>query len=285
MLLTLENTNLIGERLDHPECLCLDQDGTLYAGGEAGQVYRIDTDGTQTQIGSTNGFLLGIAIDGEGCIHACDCVLKGVYRIDPDGNVVLRSNGAVDRAFSLPNYPVFDAHGNLFVSDSGDYWEQTVGSGCIMRISPDNSTTVFHDGPFLFANGMAIDPSQQWLYVVQSTAHNIVRIPLDRPNGPIEVTHQLRSDTVPDGIAFASNDALLIACYKPDVIYLGHCDGQVEVLHEDPTGEIISRPTNVAIGNRCLYIANLGGWHITAVPASNFVAAPIHRPVLSLLKV
>lgn len=281
MLLTPENTKLIGERLDHPECLCLDHDGTLYAGGEAGQVYCIDTEGTQTQIGSTNGFLLGIAIDGEGCIHACDCVLKAVYRIDPAGNVVLRSNGAVDRPFAVPNYPVFDAHGNLFVSDSGDYWEQTTGSGCIMRISPDNSTIVFHDGPFLFANGIAIDPTQRWLYVVQSTAHNIVRIPLDRPNGPIEITHQLPSGTIPDGITFASNGSLLIACYKPDVIYLGRCDGQVEVLLEDPTGEIMSRPTNVVIGKSSLYIANLGGWHITAVPDSSFTASAIHRPVLS----
>ena len=31
--------------LDHPECCAFDRDGNLWAGGEAGQLYRIDPAG------------------------------------------------------------------------------------------------------------------------------------------------------------------------------------------------------------------------------------------------
>lgn len=280
MLLSPENTQLIGQDLDHPECLCLAPDGSLFAGGEAGQIYHIDVRGGQRLVGSTGGFILGIALDGRGRIHACDARNKGVFLIEPDGNVALRSAGTKEHPMTLPNYPAFDVYGNLFVSDSGDYWDRNEGTGRILKIAPDNTTTVFHSGPFLFANGLAIDPTQRWLYVVQTTADNVARIPLDEPNGPIEIVFRLPSETVPDGIAFASNGSLVISCYKPDTVFLGHPDGRIEVLCDDRSGELLNRPTNSAIGNGKLYLANVGGWHLTAI-ASELKAAVIHRPHLA----
>ena len=210
MRLTPENCRLIGEGLDHPECVAIGPDGTIYAGGEAGQVYRIDGGGKPCQIGSTGGFLLGIAVDGHGNVHCCDCGQSAVFRVGPDGDVYRRSVGAPDHSFRVPNYGVFDGEGNLLVSDSGDYWHRS-GTGCILKIAPDDATTLFHRGPFLFANGLAIDPTSKWLYIVQSTAPNIVRVPLDQPDGPLEVTHKLPPGTVPDGLAFTMDGRLVIA--------------------------------------------------------------------------
>ena len=113
MRLTPDNTTRIGDGLDHPEGVCLGEDGSVFAGGEAGQVYQIHTDGRQRQIGSTSGFLLGIAIDAAERIHACDCGHRSIMRIDQQGTVVQRSAGAPDRSFTVPNYPVFDESGNL----------------------------------------------------------------------------------------------------------------------------------------------------------------------------
>ncbi len=58
MILASNDVTLIGDGLDHPEGVCIGPDGTVHACGEAGQVYHIDTDGTQKEIGSTGSFLL-----------------------------------------------------------------------------------------------------------------------------------------------------------------------------------------------------------------------------------
>lgn len=59
------------EGLDHPEGIAWGRDGFAYAGGEAGQVYRIDIEAkTSTKIADTGGFLLGIALDADNNIYA-----------------------------------------------------------------------------------------------------------------------------------------------------------------------------------------------------------------------
>jgi len=279
MQLTPDNCQVLGDGLDHPESVCLAPDGSLYAGGEAGQVYCLAPDGTQRVLGSTGGFLLGVALDGHGCIHACDVGNQALYRVCPDGTVTLRANSVAGRPLVNPNHGVFDAQGNFYMSDSGDYWNRDPGNGVLLKIDPDNNVELFHQGPFSFANGVALHPSGQWLYVAQSTAGNIVRVPFDQPNGPIEVTHTLPAGTVPDGLVFAADERVVIACYKPDAVLYGWPDGSVTTCCHDPTGELLSRPTNVAIGNSRLYISNLGGWHITSIE-SELEPAVIYRPRL-----
>ena len=56
----LEQVKRVGSKLDHSEGIAISADGTIYAGGEAGQVYRISADGqTTTEIARTGGFTLG----------------------------------------------------------------------------------------------------------------------------------------------------------------------------------------------------------------------------------
>ena len=246
------------------------------AGGEAGQIYRIDPDGSQRQIASTGGFVLGVALDGDNNLYACDTKLRAVMRITSDGAVTRYSAGAPDRAFEVPNFAAFAGDGRLFVSDSGDYWNPA-GTGCVFVIRPGGATSVFHAGPFRFANGLAIDPGGNWLYVAQSTASNVVRIPLGEPDGPVEVTHTLPPNSVPDGLAFAADGRLVISCYRPDIVYLGHLDGRVEVLIEDHTAELLNRPANAALHDGKLYLSNLGGWHISVID-TDLPALPLHRP-------
>jgi gluconolactonase len=278
MIATPQNVEILGKNLDHPEGVCVGPQGELYAGGEAGQLYCLTPEGDQREIASTGGFLLGLALDGTGSVHACDSGRCAVVRIDPDGTITERSRGAADRPMAVPNYPVFDSAGNLYVSDSGDYWEPN-GTGCVWVVRPDDTTEMFHAGPFRFTNGLAIDSSGEWLYVIQSTAANVVRVPLNRPDGPIEIVYSLPSHTVPDGLAFATDGRLVISCYRPDAIYVGYPEGTVELWIEDLTAELLMRPTNVALHGGKLYIANLGGWHIAALE-TDMQSAPLHRPVL-----
>jgi gluconolactonase len=276
MIATPDNITFHGEGLDHPESVCVGEDGVLYAGGEAGQIYRIDADG-QCEIASTGGFILGLACDAAGAIIACDCAHNALFCITPEGSVERWCDRAGDRPLANPNHGVFTADGRFLFSNSGDYWSAE-GDGFIACVDQDGSTSVFHAGPFRFPNGVAIDPGGRWLYVAQSTAANIVRVPLDKPNGPIDVACELPAGTVPDGICCAADGSLVIGCYKPDSVFVTRPGGSPKPIVEDPTGELISRPTNVALHDGRLYIANLGGWHIASIP-TDLAPGPIHRPV------
>ena len=41
----IDRFEVFASGLDHPECCAFDRDGNLWAGGEAGQIYRIDPTG------------------------------------------------------------------------------------------------------------------------------------------------------------------------------------------------------------------------------------------------
>ena len=67
-------------------------------------------------------------------------------------------------------------------------------------------------------------------------------------------------------------------------MFIGEAGGAVELLCEDPTGELLSRPTNVAIGQGVLYMANIGGWHLTTID-SELQPAPLFYPQLPSIQV
>lgn len=270
------NVTLLGQGLDHPESVFVDRDGTVYAGGEAGQVYRISADGQQHLLGTTGGNLLGLVVDGDGHVYCCDYKQAAVFRVSAEGAVSVYSRGTAERPLRLPNHPVFDAAGNLYVSDSGNYWEP---SGCIFRITPDGVTELFHAGPLRYANGIAIDPSQQWLYVAQSSAWNVVRIPLAEPNGPIELAFSLPDHTIPDGMIFDRDGRLLIGCYRPDQVIACNPDGTIEIVIRDRTAELIIAPTNIFPHDGKLYISNLGGYHISVIE-TGMQRGTVHQPSL-----
>ena len=55
---TLHDLYVIAAPLDHPEGITTGPDGELYAGGEAGQVYRIDRGTSEPiEIANTGGFV------------------------------------------------------------------------------------------------------------------------------------------------------------------------------------------------------------------------------------
>src|SRR4051795_10910728 len=65
-LLPISRAKVFCEGLDHPECLAVHPDGSIWAGGEAGQIYRVSADGSRVDdVASTGGFILGIAFSPD----------------------------------------------------------------------------------------------------------------------------------------------------------------------------------------------------------------------------
>jgi sugar lactone lactonase YvrE len=254
---------------DHVEGVCWDPERRcIWAGGEAGQVYRVELDGSVSIVTTIErGALLGLALDASGALYICDPGNHQVWRMDND----FRMSPFGD-AIDYPNYPAFAPDGRLFVSDSGRFAES---SGAIVVIDIDGTTTRMPTRPLAFANGIAIDETTLW--IIESAAPCVSTMSLD--GGELERVIDLER-CVPDGLAFDVDGGLLISCYQPNQLWRWTKDDGLELLFDEWTGELILSPTNVAFyGEELerLVLASLCGHDVVTV-ALEHRGSPIRRP-------
>jgi gluconolactonase len=180
---------------------------------------------------------------------------------------------------TLPNFPVFDAEGNLYVSNSTDHVlssieevmaeiRNPVPKGTLVRLRPDGRGEVVATGLY-FANGTAIDPQEAAVYVLQSTQNNCVRVAMhkDGTHGKPEVFGE-NLGGLPDGMAFDTEGYLIITLPMINRLVVLDPQGKLSILLDDPEGKKTQGPTNCAFGGPRfddLYIAHLEADHIAKV--------------------
>ena len=261
------DVSVLVDGLDHPEGVAWGLGGFAYAGGEAGQVYRVGVErGELSQFAQVpDGFILGMALDSDNNVYACDSGSHSVVRITQGGVVSTYSTGAPDMPFHFPNYPALDSRGNLYVAASGD-WKAR--NGKVFKVAGGGVGEVWNDDLVDFPNGLCLGPDENFLYVVMSlNTPRVVRVPIlgSGASGQPETVVELPG-TVPDGVAFDTDGTLYISCYRPDRIYRLSPTGNLEVLAEDFEGTLMASPTNIAFCGPELGVlisANLGRWHLT----------------------
>ena len=260
------DVSVLVDGLDHVEGIAWGLDGYCYAGGEAGQIYRVDVErGEAVEVANTGGFILGLALDSDSNIYACDTGNRAVMKIAPGGEVSTYSTGVPGELFGTPNYPAFDADGNLYVCDSGE-WRSDDGK--IYRVRPGGETEVWNRSLCEFPNGLCVGPDGTSLFVAMSLNPpriSEIKIAPDGTAGEVRTVVEVPK-SVPDGVAFDTDGTLYIACYRPDRIYRYSTSGELEMLADDFEGTIIAAPTNIAFCGTerdVLLSANLGRWHIT----------------------
>jgi gluconolactonase len=263
----LRPARIFATGLDHPEGVAIAPDGTIWTGGEAGQVYVIDpSTAVVEQLAEIGGASLGMAFDRDG--NCLVCTIDGrVVRVAPDGRWTVFADQVEGRPLRTPNAPVFGPDGELYVSGSGPW---PPASGEIYRFEPDGAASLHHRGPFAYANGVAIDAANEFLYIVQTLAHNVVRIRLaDGPDATVEDYVPLGALAyMPDGIVFDALGNLYATSFAGDGVHRIDPARAVRLIAHDPLAATLNRVTNGAFGGPGfdqLFVANLGARYLSVI--------------------
>jgi gluconolactonase len=210
---------------------------------------------------------------------------------------------AGDLHLSMPNFATYDAEGNLFVSNSSTSTINNVlpelitpsPKGALVCIRKNGKSEVVATGIYL-ANGTAIDPQEEAVYLLESTRYDCLRIAIKKDGtfGKPEV-YSKGFPAIPDGMAFDVDGNLFVTlpgkAKKPDEppvdkillpanqILKVEKSGEWTMLVDDPASEKLDHPTNCAFGGpglQDLYFANLEGEHFSRVH-TNFHGHPLYH--------
>jgi gluconolactonase len=176
------------------------------------------------------------------------------------------------------NYPIVDRAGNVWCSHSTfdrTASERGLADGFVYRVRPDGRAAVMASG-FAFANGLALDADESYLYVCQTMGRSVVRLPIHangslgpiEPYGPVLGEPAFRGATpaerarfgATDGCGFDAEGNLWVTLVLANKVVAITPTYQVVTLIHDPTGELMSWPTNVSWGgaDMCdLYIGTI----------------------------
>jgi gluconolactonase len=272
--LSLDQVQVAATGFKGPEGVTVDREGNVYGGGTDGVIRKLSPDGKVSEFARTGGRPAGMALDRQGNLFVCDAGKPGVLKVTPQGEVGLFADQVGGVKLTLPNFPVFDAEGNLYVSNSTDYVltniEQVmaevrnpVPKGTLVRLRPDGRGEVAATGLY-FANGIAIDPQEEAVYVLQSTQNNCVRVVMhkDGTHGKPEVFGE-NLGGLPDGMAFDTEGYMITTLPMINRLVVLDPNGKLSILLDDPEGKKTQGPTNCAFGD--LYIAHLEADHVAKV--------------------
>ena len=248
--------------IDHPECVAFDRQGVLWAGGEAGQIYRIGADRKADLIANLGGFCGGLAFSPRNELFVC-CPILGVVRVQPSGKFDVFASYAGDHKLICPNYGSFDVAGNYYVTDSGQ-WKKN--DGYLIRFTPDGKGEIVA-GPFGYANGLALSADEKTLFMVESNTNSVFRFSLGSggPIGPREL-YACECGRFPDGLTLDADGNLYVCCYASDEIWRISPTREKTLFAWDPWAILLGSPTNMAFGGDNfdeLYVANLARTTIT----------------------
>ncbi len=295
---SLDQVEIFGRGVLKAEGVVIDKQNYVYGGGRNGIIYRVSPDGQVSELCSLPAGSIpnGITMDRQGNLVYCDLGKKAMMKVSPSGQVSMIADRVRDLPLTLPNFATYDADGNLYVSNSSTRDINSVLSemahpepnGAVVCIRRNGTSEIVATGIYL-ANGTAIDPKEEAVYVLESTRHDCLRIPIRKDGswGKPEV-YSRDFPALPDGMAFAADGTLFVtlpAFIRDGKMAPAHqiiqvdTNGKWSTLIDDPKGEKLFFPTNCAFGGpglQDLYFANLEGDHFSRVH-TNFHGHPLYH--------
>ncbi len=274
-LIPIERFEVFATGLDHPECCAFDRECNLWAGGEAGQIYRIDSAGRVETVANVGGFCCAVAFPPDDSVLFVCVSGVGVVRVGRDGQHSVFATHAGEHKIVAPNYLLFDRRGRIYLTDSGNWMKR---NGFLLRFEADGRGAVLA-GPFGYANGLALTADERSLFMVESDTDSVLRFELDEADRIGEASVFAKEvGRLPDGLALDADGNLYVCCYASDEIWRIDARGAKSLLAHDRWGILLGRPTNLTFGGKDfdeIFVANLGRYTIArtkiGVPGQSLV--------------
>jgi gluconolactonase len=302
---TVEQIEVFGRGVLKAEGVVIDKQNNVFGGGRNGIIYKVAPDGkVEELVALPDGSIPnGVTMDRNGDLVYCDLGNQGVVRVTQNGKVSLIADRVESLPLTLPNFATYDAEGNLFVSNSSTSDISKViaellnpsPKGALVRIRANGKSEIVATGIYL-ANGTAIDPREEAVYVLESTRFDCLRIAMKK-DGTFSKPEVYSKDfpAIPDGMAFDADGNLYVTLpgkakaegeppadkvLKPiNQILKVDTNGNWTTLIDDPASQKLDHPTNCAFGGpglQDLYFANLEGEHFSRVHTS-FRGHPLYH--------
>jgi sugar lactone lactonase YvrE len=272
-----------------PEGVAVDDQGNAYVGmAWTGEIRKIAPDGAQARLAQLPVLVAGLSIGPDRALYAAvapqppDPAKHGVWRIGMDGTAAPFALLPPD---ALPNDVVFDAQGQLFVTDS-------IG-GRIFRVDAAGAVSVWQQSPLLLgapnpqpphppfpigANGLAFAGANA--YVCNTDMGTLVRVPVN-PDGSAGVPEVFLGGALlggADGLRADAGGNLYVANVAQSLIVLVTPQRAMTVIADGLDG--LDSPSSLCFAT----LAGHPGWLFAVNYATISAQIPGANPRPGLLK-
>lgn len=235
----------------------------LVAAMGTGEIVALERRG-QARIIAATGRPNGLALDHEGFLWVAESRYSALLKLDCFGRVVQRFTEVAGLPLLWPNDICIAPDGSVLFTDSGialvtmatvsppDRAFELAIDGRLLLLDPQSCRGRLLDRGLRFANGLALSPDAETLYVAETLTGRLLRYTRGSDGGfgsrqlfaqPMQHAPRAHGFVCgPDGMAVARDGSLLVALY-----------GVGELARVSATGEVVdrlrlqgSRPTNVA---------------------------------------
>ncbi len=210
-------------KLNGPEDIAVDNDGTVYTGLEDGRIVKISSEGDVKSFAETGGRPLGLQWGPRGDLIVADGV-RGLLSVNPKGEVTVLVPRAETVPLELADDLDVSSSGLIYFSDATgpevqmDYYQDLMihrPMGRLLRF--DYYTDELEEllTGLYFANGVALSPDEDFVLVSEMSEYRITRLWL---KGPRKEESEVFADNLPgfpDGISGDGDGNYWVALVSP----------------------------------------------------------------------
>jgi SMP-30/gluconolaconase/LRE-like protein len=246
-IVSVDDISFVGENLNRPESVLVQNDGSIYCSHRAGGITHIAADGQQKLIGA-----VGMQANGHDIVPNGICRMSdgsflianifeggGVWKLNEDGQLspyLMEVDGVF---LSAANFVMTDKQGRIWITVSTvsesrfDAYSDQVADGLIVVVD-DNGARIVNDS-ICFANECRLTPDGKQLYISETFAKCITRFDVaeDGSLSNREIFARFSYGDFPDGCDFDAAGNLWVTCIVSNRLYRVSPAGEVLLVVED----------------------------------------------------